>query len=169
MHISFWSTGRRLLPAVVSFLLGIGMLIGAFAYRQFEHETSSWPKVDAKIENTWIDSHRKSKRRSSGSSISRKEHYTEYIAYISCSYTFNDKRYTSKRLSVGRSRSQNTADSYLRSYPKGQNIQVYVDPKSPNRIRKHVGPTNKPYYIAGFGVLCLITGGFAVFGHARQR
>ncbi|WP_277543179.1 DUF3592 domain-containing protein [Haloarcula laminariae] len=137
-------TFRILLTVVIGFG-AIGY--GGYSYTSQTSALDSAVTVNATIVSTSVET--VSQRRG-----------TEYRPQATFNYTYNRKAYTTTNVYPGPlSRefgSPEEASAQLDGFESGTTVTAYVPPDSPNDAFLKVERSNKPFLLAGFGVLLVL-------------
>jgi hypothetical protein len=149
---------KTIIGLIVCVLLGVGLIGGGAAglvsgQREFA-EAQGWPSTDGRIEESRIDSHWVSGRRS---------HY-EYRPIVAYSYDVEGKTYRNDAIALAgtfSSRTRSTAEEVLLDYPMGGKVQVHYRPADPQHSTLRVETqTGVWYFLMVIGVLFLGLAGY---------
>ena len=116
------------------------------------NETKSWPLVKGIVITSKIES----EFRSSGTGRRRRSRKV-YLPRVYYQYGVNKTTYTSEQISVGEYVKLNELDAseFIRSYPKGSNVDVYYNPRNPQDALLLPGETSDDLSIY-VGILLLV-------------
>jgi hypothetical protein len=159
------------MPKAVGWIFGGGftllgllfVMIGGFEFRQ-GLRTNDWPAAAGKIIESKVSG--SSGRRSPGSRSTNWD-YTVDVRY---SYEVDGQKFEGDRLRYG----NESHDSWISAkdeqslYPPGKAVQVYYDPKTPNRsvLIKGIGLS---WLGMALGLMALVIGLVVMFRMARAR
>jgi hypothetical protein len=132
------------IAALVMVALGLLCAIGAAWFiisdqRQIA-EARSWPSTPARIDGNWVDVDR-------GGGRNRR---TRYIPKLNYSYAVGGQTYRNDYIwltSTQSYSSRNTAETFLRSYPRGSTVPVFYSPADPQRSALLIESGAGPMYI----------------------
>lgn len=141
--------------AGLALLAGAGIaLYGGFDYMEQGERLEGAQQIDATITSTSIDRDTSSTRR--GSTV-------KYEPKIVFSYSLDSNNYTSNNIyptgTEVRKNSREGAETFLKDYNEGADINAYVDPENPGEGFLKNEKSSKPLILVGFGILMSLMSG----------
>ncbi len=127
-------------------------LLFALPPLQYSVASKDWPSVQGTITRSEVD-------------IWKRDGNTHYEPDIAYSYTVDDKKYSSSKITVGDPPLDNNvtkAKQVQAEYPVGKEVVVYYDPELPESSALKPGTKTGDYMLAGIATIFFFVGLFAL-------
>ena len=137
--------------------VGIAVTLWGVVVLKNAKASASWSSVQGEVTESRVVSD--TKRKSDG----RRETY--YRANVIYRYEIETTEYTCNKVSFGEVSTDRTslAHEVVKRYPTGKEVQVYYDPKNPEKAVLETGVNLGSYAYLGMGLICIGVGVYSSY------